>query len=49
MVVGFFISFVLRTGKYSEFNELNGFCFTASFGFKAKYLETNLLAKLYFN
>ena len=39
MVVGFFISFVLRTGKYSEFNELNGFCFTASFGFKQSILK----------
>ena len=49
MIVGVFISFVLRTGKSSEFNELNGFCFTASFGVKAKYLETNSLVKFYFN
>ena len=44
MVVGFFISFVLGTGKSSEFNELNGFCFIASFDVKAKHLETISLA-----
>ena len=40
MIVDFFISFVLRTGKPRQCGELNGLCFIVSFDVKAKHLQT---------
>ena len=47
MVIGFIV-FILRTEKSSEFNELNGFCFIASFEM-LKNLEMTSFVKFYFN
>ena len=47
LVIGFIV-FILRTGKSSEFNELNGFCFIASFEM-LKHLQMSSFIKFYFN
>ena len=47
VVIGFIV-FILRTEKSSEFNELNGFCFIASFEM-LKNLEMTSFVKFYFN